>query len=58
MTKIALLNEIDIMRKINHPNITRLYEIYEGQHHIYLVMELLKGGELFDNIIKDGYKNE
>ena len=29
-TKVALLNEIDIMKKIKHPNIIRLYEIYEG----------------------------
>lgn len=46
------------MKKLNHPNITKLYEIYEGQHHIYLVMELLKGGELFENIIKEGNQNE
>lgn len=46
------------MRKISHPNIIKLYEIYEGQHHIYLVMDLLKGGELFDNIIKEGNQSE
>lgn len=46
------------MKKLDHNNITKLYEIYEGQHHIYLVMELLKGGELFENIIKEGNQNE
>lgn len=29
-TKIALLNEIEIMRKIKYPSIIRLYEVYEG----------------------------
>jgi len=40
------------MKKINHPNIIHLYEVYEGYHHIYLVMDLLKGGELFDTIVR------
>ena len=40
------------MKKLDHPHITKLYEIYEGHHYIYLVTELLKGGELFENIIK------
>lgn len=29
-----------------------LYEVYEGEQHIYLVMDLLSGGELFDRIIE------
>lgn len=29
-----------------------LYEVYEGEQHIYLVMDLLSGGELFDRIIQ------
>ena len=35
--KQALKQEIQIMRKITHPNIIKLHEIYEGQNHIYLV---------------------
>ena len=46
------------MRNLNHPNIIKLYEVYEGQYHIYLVLELLKGGELFDRIIKKGHYSE
>lgn len=54
----AILNEINIMRQVDHPNIIRLYEIYEGSFHIYLVMDLLKGGELYDSIVKSGYQSE
>ena len=51
-SKEGLLNEIAMMRILkDHPNILKLYEVYEGEYHIYLVLELLKGGELFDRII-------
>lgn len=46
------------MRHLNHPNIIRLYEVYEGDFHIYLVMDLLEGGELFDRIINKGNLDE
>ena len=38
------------MRKLNHPNIIKLYEIYETTHSIYLIIELIKGGELMKKI--------
>ncbi|GFS20013.1 serine/threonine-protein kinase DCLK3 [Elysia marginata] len=43
-------NEIDIMKDCNHANIVRLFEEYETAERIYLVMELVKGGDLFDAI--------
>lgn len=46
------------MRILDHPNIIKLYEVYEGDFHIYLVLELLNGGELFDRIVKTGHYNE
>ncbi|CAD8184995.1 unnamed protein product [Paramecium pentaurelia] len=48
----GLLNEIDLLRSCDHPNIIKLYEIYESGDYIYLVMELLEGGELFDIILE------
>lgn len=36
----------------NGPNIVQLYEVYEEKVHCYLVMELLRGGELFDRILE------
>ncbi len=48
--------EIAIMRHLaGHPNVVRLFDVYEDAGHIHLVMELCKGGELFDQIIKKGY---
>ncbi|XP_059167163.1 serine/threonine-protein kinase DCLK3-like isoform X2 [Physella acuta] len=43
-------NEIDIMKDCSQPNIVRLYEEFETIERIYLVMELVKGGDLFDAI--------
>lgn len=38
------------MRKLNHPHIIKLYEIYETLNSIYLVMDIVKGGELMKKI--------
>ncbi len=35
----SLQNEIDIMRRLDHPMIVRLYEAYEDEKNIYLVQE-------------------
>ncbi|KAL4485766.1 hypothetical protein ABPG72_012306 [Tetrahymena utriculariae] len=57
-TRTGLLNEIQILRKCDHPNIIKLYEVYESDNYIYLVQNVLKGGELFDTIIKNGNFSE
>jgi serine/threonine protein kinase len=37
---------------MDHQNIVKLYEVYEDEINFYLIMDLLKGGELFDEIVK------
>ncbi|SPP77849.1 ribosomal protein S6 kinase 2 beta [Drosophila guanche] len=47
--------EVEIMLRYgNHPNIVTLYSVYEDASSAYLVMELLKGGELLDRILAVG----
>jgi calcium-dependent protein kinase len=46
------LREINMLKKLDHPNIIKLYEVYESKNSIYLIMEKCNGGELFDNIIE------
>ena len=48
--RVRLKYEIDILKNLNHPNILRLYEVYENKTHIFLVTELCDGRELFDEI--------
>ena len=44
--------EIEILKKMDHPNIIRIYEVYESERSLYIVMEECKGGEIFDRIIE------
>jgi len=46
--RTSLDNEIDILKNISHPNIVQLYETMEDSSTIYLIMELIKGSDLFD----------
>ena len=43
--------EVEIMMKLDHPNILRLMDYFEDVHFVYLVLELCSGGELFDRIV-------
>lgn len=49
-----LLREVQIMRQLDHPNILKLYEVYESSEEFLLVMELVTGKELFDKIVERG----
>ncbi|KAM3192309.1 hypothetical protein ACQJBY_069501 [Aegilops geniculata] len=50
--------EISIMKIVRHPNIIRLNEVLAGQTKIYIIMELITGGELFDKIARQGKLRE
>jgi calcium-dependent protein kinase len=43
---------MEIMKKLDHPNILRIYEIYQDKKRLFLITELCTGGELFDEIVK------
>ncbi len=47
-------NEIDILKKLSHPNIVKIYEFYISKSHYYIITEFCKEGELF-SYIKNKY---
>ncbi|XP_024524195.1 SNF1-related protein kinase catalytic subunit alpha KIN10 [Selaginella moellendorffii] len=50
--------EIKILRLFMHPHIIRLYEVVETANDIFVVMEYVKSGELFDYIVEKGRLQE
>ena len=49
-----ILREIQILKLLKHPNIVQLYEIFEDEQRLYLIMEYAENGELFDYIVSKG----
>ncbi|KOX69596.1 Calcium/calmodulin-dependent protein kinase type 1 [Melipona quadrifasciata] len=48
----------ELLGTLTHPNIVQLLETFEDKHKVYLVMELVTGGELFDRIVEKGSYTE
>ena len=47
--------EIEILCKMDHPNVLKLYEYFEDKKNLYIVTELLAGPELFDRITENDH---
>lgn len=47
-----LINEVNVLKDLDHPNIIRIYEFMQDDKNFYIVSELCNGGELFDKIIE------
>lgn len=54
----SLIREIEIMKKLSHPSLVSLYRVYETFTHIHLVLDYVKGGELYNRILKRGAFSE
>lgn len=54
----ALLDEVSILKEMKHPHIIRLFDFFEEPNTYYLVMERMRGGELFDRIVAKAYYSE
>ncbi|KAM3345028.1 CBL-interacting serine/threonine-protein kinase 1 [Capsicum galapagoense] len=50
--------EIGTLKLLKHPNVVRLYEVLASKSKIYMVLEYVNGGELFDRIVSKGKLSE
>jgi calcium-dependent protein kinase len=46
-----LINEINILRAVDHPNIVRPIEVFHEKRRVYLIMELCEGGDLYEHAL-------
>ena len=53
-----LVNEIQILKELNHPNIVKFQEIKKTKNHYYIIMEYCNGGELYKALEKYMDKNK
>jgi len=53
-----LEQEVSIMNQVDHPNIVKLYKVYDEKKKFYMVLELMTGGELFDRIVEKEHYSE
>lgn len=50
--------EISIMKLFSHPHVIHLYEVIGTERNIFMIMEYIPGGEMFDYIVKKGKLSE
>jgi len=53
--KPSILNEIEIMRNINHERLLHFVELYEGENHLYILTKLCEGQNLLKHLIENGH---
>ena len=50
--------EIEALRNLHHPSIIQLFNVYITEEKIFIVMEQMEGGELFDYVVQKGTLTE
>ena len=48
---VDFMNEVNLLTELDHPNIIKLFVLYEDDERFFLVTELCTGGDLYDEII-------
>lgn len=57
--EVALKTEVQILQGLDHPNVVKMIEVFDEEDFLYIVLELMTGGELFDRIVeKESYSEK
>jgi len=52
---LCLSDEAELLTNLCHPGIVRFFEWFQTDVHLYVVMELMEGGDLLQSILEDGH---
>lgn len=52
--RMSIDKEIVMMKLMDHPNIVRIYDVFESDKELFLILEYVDGGELFDYLVNNG----
>lgn len=58
--KQRMAQEVEVMRLLEHPNILKMYEVFEDSRSLYIIMEMCSGGQLLDKLLlkQTGFEEE
>ncbi|KAM3128248.1 hypothetical protein pb186bvf_019667 [Paramecium bursaria] len=56
--KERIENELRTMEVLDHPHVIRVFETYEDEENIYIVLEICSGGDIFDKVLELGNFNQ
>lgn len=57
-TYFKVKKEIEVLKSLHHPSIIKIYEFFEDDKRIYIILEKCDGGELFDMITQNKFLGE
>jgi len=53
-----MMNELKVLEDVNHPNIPKVFELFEDEKNYYIVTELIPGGNMLERMLKLQTMNE
>ena len=57
MMSVALIAQVRILQSLNHPNVVRYYDVFEGDGRVYLLMQLVEGATLQEVVESESEKS-
>jgi len=46
----VLMTEVEVLKKLDHPNILKLFQVFDTKSTLFMVLELVNGGDLYDSL--------
>ncbi|XP_023214969.1 serine/threonine-protein kinase Chk2-like isoform X2 [Centruroides sculpturatus] len=56
--KRNIMNEVNVLRSLDHPCIVKVEDVIDTEDTLYIVLELVEGGELFDRVVSVDHFDE